>query len=93
MSLLKLIFTFATEASPTNPKFTVLRVKSLQFVKDGPSFMFPPESQDIVEHEELMKTSVAKSVKKVNWSDSREISYGKNFVDLRLIFIVRGRGW
>jgi len=64
MSLSKLIFTFATEASPTNPKSTVLRVKSLQFVEDGPSFMFPPELQDIVEHEELMKTSVAKSVKK-----------------------------
>ena len=62
--LSKLIFTFATEASPLNPKTTVLHVKCLQFTEDGPRYLFPSESQDIAEHEELMKTAVARSVRK-----------------------------
>jgi hypothetical protein len=60
----KLLFTFATEASPTCSKTTVLRVKSMQFSEDGLMYVFPNNLQGTEEHEKLMQTSAAKLVKK-----------------------------
>ena len=60
----KVTFTFASEASPANPKSTVIRVKTMQLSPDGPAYAFPPELQSTDCHEGLMATSAGKLVKK-----------------------------
>ncbi len=59
----KITFTFASEASPSNPKTTIIQVKLMQLSPDGPVFAFPKELQGIDLHAELMDTSGGKLVK------------------------------
>lgn len=60
----KLIVTFASEASPTDTRTTVIRVKTVRFGADGPSYAFPPSLQGTELHPELMATSAGRLVRK-----------------------------
>lgn len=62
--LTRLTFTFTSETSPQNPKSTVVRVKMVQFMADGPIYTFPPDLQGADVQEELLSTSAGKLVKK-----------------------------
>lgn len=59
----KVRFLFTTEATTTNSKTTVIRVKQMQLHRDDEPFIFAQELQELSHHEELMKTETGKTVK------------------------------
>ncbi len=57
-------FTFATEASPSDPKTTVHLVKRLQLEEDEECFAFPSNLENLSLHTDLLTLSTVKNVKK-----------------------------
>ncbi len=57
-------FTFATEASTSDPKSTVISVKRMQIEDDDDCFAFPPHLEAASAHSELFALPTIKRVKK-----------------------------
>lgn len=57
-------FTFATEASPSDPKTTVHLVKRLQLEDDEECFAFPSHFENLSLHTDLLTLPTVKNVKK-----------------------------
>lgn len=56
-------FLFIKEASITNSKTTVLKIKHFQIENDKAVYAFPNEFQEVSHHTELMKTKTAERIK------------------------------
>ena len=60
----KIKFSFCSEVSASCSQTTVVKIKSMQPHEDGPVYAFPAHLQSAEHHEDVMKTPIARMVKK-----------------------------